>query len=106
MGGLLAGGCASACHDEGRPVSDAESWTTAQVSSPGVKVCELVGRDSIVQVMSTEMGTRYTLCTADGEMVASNLDASGLAKLRPDLNPESIQADWGRGPLMLADERE
>jgi hypothetical protein len=88
-------------------MTDAESKTTAMRAAPtevgGIEVCELVGRDSIVRVLSTDAGTRYTLCTLDGSSVAENLDASGLARLRPDLDPASMQADWGRGPLMLMD---
>lgn len=107
---LLLSGCATVQEEPGRPVTDAESKTTAMatpvatpMAAPGFEVCELVGRDSIVKVLSTDMGTRYTLYTLEGASIAADLNAEGLKKLRPDLDPESMQADWGRGPLMLMD---
>jgi hypothetical protein len=103
---VVFGGCASAPDQDGRPLTDAESRTTAAANSTGVEVCELVGRDSIVKVMASAGGTRYTLCSLDGAILARDLDAVGLARLRPDLDPESMQADWGRGPLMLMDRAE
>jgi hypothetical protein len=87
-------------------MTDAESRTTAAVAPAALKVCELVGRDSVVRVMATGEGTRYTLCTLDGSAVANDLDAAGLAKLRPDLDPAAMRADWGRGALMMLDTRE
>ena len=110
---LVVSGCATVKEDPGRPLTDAESQTTAMSSTStptGFEVCELVGRDSIVRVLSTDAGTRYTLCTLEGAPIAENLDASGLARLRPDLDPKSMQADeghdWGRGALMMVDSKE
>ena len=96
-------GCASAPEKDGRPLTDAESRTTASRGGTGIEVCELVGRDAIVRVMASDAGTRYTLCTLEGATIASDLDAAGLARLRPDLDPESMRADWGKGALMLMD---
>lgn len=100
---VAAGGCAT-LQDEGRPLTDAESATVA-VSGPvpGVLVCELVGRDEVVQVRATGAGTRYTLCSLDGQIVERDLDAAELSRIRPDLNPDGMQADWGFGPVMMVD---
>jgi len=100
---VAAGGCAT-LPDEGRPLTDAESATVAVIGPvPGVLVCELVGRDEVVQVRATEVGTRYTLCSLDGQIVERDLDAADLSRIRPDLNPEGMQADWGLGPVMMVD---
>lgn len=100
-------GCASIPQDEGRPLSDGEDRTTVSADgSMGIEVCELVGRDSIVRVLTSQTGTRYTLCRLDGSTVAADLDAKELARLRPDLDPAAMQADWGQGPLMMLDVRE
>jgi hypothetical protein len=90
---------------EGAPVSDASAGDiAAAMVDQGVVVCKLVGRDSIVEVRAAEGGTRYTLRDEAGTLVAANLDADALARIRPDLDPRSMQADEPvMGPLMLID---
>lgn len=100
---FAAGGCASLPED-GRPLTDAESATVAVCGPvPGVLVCELVGRDEVLQVRATKVGTRYTVCSLDGQIVEQDLDAAELSRIRPDLNPDAMQADWGFGPVMMVD---
>lgn len=96
-------GCASV-PDDGRPLTDAESATVAMSEPvPGVLVCELAGRDEVVQVRRTDEGTRYTVCAHDGRIVERDLDAAELSRIRPDLDADGMQADWGFGPLMMVD---
>lgn len=95
-------GCATT-RDDGRPVTDAETTRVAGAPQGAIRVFDMVGRDSIVQVHTTDVGTRYTLCSTTGEALVRHIDARELSRLRPDLDPHGMQADWGHGPLMLAD---
>lgn len=98
-------GCASERPGEGDPVTDATTGDVAAAPSPqGALICKLVGRDSIVEVIAADDGTRYTLRDERGTLIAADLDAGGLARLRPDLDPRMLQADEPvMGPLMLMD---
>jgi hypothetical protein len=101
----LAAGCSSLPINDDKPVSDAGSADVA-VSTPeadaGIVICELAGRDSIVRVLASDSGTRYTLCDERGSVIAANLDCERLAAIRPDLDPRHMQAD-GSFELMLTD---
>ncbi len=95
-------GCSSLPQDDGRPTSDAIAPDIA-VREQGLLICELAGRDSIVRVLASDAGTRYTLCDQNGKPIATNLDSAALAALRPDLDPRHMQAD-GSFDLYIADE--
>jgi hypothetical protein len=102
---VTLGGCASIQHDDGAPAADATPDDVACASlDQGPVVCRLVGRDSIVEVLAGNDGRRYTLKDAGGALIASNLDATGLAQIRPDLDPRRLQADEpAMGPIMMVD---
>jgi hypothetical protein len=97
----LLAGCSILPQDGGRPCSDATAPDLA-AKEQGLLICELAGRDSVVRVLASNAGTRYTLCDERGSPIATNLQGAALAALRPDLDPRRMHAD-GSFELMMVE---
>ncbi len=78
----------------------------ARPPAAGAPLGELIGGRYLVRITLLPQGPRYTVCTPDGEVLATDLPADEVYRDFPDLDPAALHLgpDHGPGtPLMLAE---